>query len=477
MLSWFDWSVVYYVSEWVIRLVMLVVVTRRRKPASSLSWLLVIFFLPWVGLLLYLLIGKYRLPRRRSRQHARLLRQLKALDREAMMQPNVVRPPLGPHALGVVEMSERLGHMPIVGGNSVDLIASTENVFERLVEDIANAEHHVHLLYYIYGDDETGRRVAEALIGAAERGVACRVLVDAVGSRSMLRSLGAEMARRGVEVRGALPVGLFRRRMARIDLRNHRKLAIIDGRVAYTGSHNLIDASYGRRDLVWHDLTVRLTGPVALELQTVFADDWHFEGGELLEGAEVYPSPRRTGEVSVQTLPSGPNYPTENYQRLVVSSIHAAQRHVIITTPYFVPDEAFLQAVQTAVLRGVQMELVVPRTIDHPLVGAASHAYFQELLESGVRIHQYHEGLLHAKTMSVDDEIALIGSSNFDIRSFTLDFEINLVFYGPEMARLLRREQQRYLRSAVPLRLESWSRRPAIRKLGQNIAKLLSPIL
>jgi cardiolipin synthase len=467
----------FYISEWVIRIVMLLEVPRRRKPQSSMAWLLVIFFEPWLGLFLYWLMGLKRLPRRRIEEHEKYLRRLESAHLRLDEHPNIVRPQLGARAMEAVKLAEHLGYMPILGENSVELIAQTDDFIDRLVTDIDAAAKHVHLLFYIFADDSTGRRVAEALIRAVERGVKCRVLADDVGSRPLFKHLGKKMIAAGVELRAALPVGLFRRRMARLDMRNHRKLAVIDSQVGYTGSQNIVDAGYGHKDLAWHDLMVRLTGPILMELQAVFVSDWYFETNVILDGESIFPEPGETGEISVQTLPSGPTYPTENYQRMVVAAIHSAERHVTITTPYFVPDEAFLQAMQTAVLRGVQVEVIVPQRIDHKLVAAAGRSYYDDLLDMGATLYLYNDGLLHAKTMCVDDSIAFIGSSNFDIRSFALNFEINLLFYGPQVAEQLRAQQQKYIEKSFQLTSEQWSRRPAYVKQLQNVAKLLSPLL
>ena len=475
--DFFSWSFLFYISEWVIRLVMLFEVPRRRQPQSAMAWLLVIFFEPWIGLFLYWLIGTHRLPRRRMKHYVKILRRLKIVRNYLEDHPNIVRPQLGQRAMEAVKLAEHLGYMPILGGNSVELISETDVFIDRLEADIDDARQHVHLLFYIYAHDSTGRRVFEALRRAVNRGVKCRVLVDAVGSRVLFKSLGKEMIASGIELREALPVGLFRRSMARLDMRNHRKLAVIDGRVGYTGSQNIVDAGYGHKDLAWHDLMVRLTGPIIMELQAVFISDWYFETGEVLDSDEFFPDPLETGEIPVQTLPSGPSYPTENYQRMVVAAIHSAERHVTITTPYFVPDEAFMQAVQTALLRGVKLELIVPRRVDHKLVGAAARSYFDDLLHMGVTLYLYNDGLLHAKTMCIDDSIAFIGSSNFDIRSFALNFEINLLFYGSQVAQQLWAQQQRYIEKSFQLTADRWNQRPAIKKLGQNVAKLLSPLL
>ena len=472
------WSWSFFIFEWMICIVMLIKVPQRRSPAPATAWLLIIFFLPLPGLLLYLLLGSYRLPKKRMQQHAQISEKIHNVEEEFRLSfPEVLQPDIEAALQPVVRLAEKLGQLPILGGNDAEFISETEILFARMVRDIDEAKYFVHLLFYIFADDETGRRVAEALIRAEARGVTCRVLVDAVGSRSMFKTLGPELARAGVEVCEMLPVGLFRRRMARMDLRNHRKLAVIDGQIGYTGSHNLINASYGRKDLIYHDLTMRMTGPIVLELQSVFSADWFFETDEMLPVDEVFPPPRITGAIAAQTLPSGPNYPTENYQRLVVAALHTARDQVIITTPYLVPDEAFIQAVQTAALRGVKVEIIVPKPADQILVGAASRAYYNDMLEAGANVYLYEKGLLHTKAMSIDHRFAFVGTSNFDIRSFALNFEINLVFYDAAVTRALLKKQGDYIAQSTPLIAEDWGKRPTLSKIFQNIAKLLSPVL
>jgi len=477
MFTWISGPLLYVISEWTIRIAMLVVITRRRRPSSAQAWLLLIFFLPWPGFLLYLIIGQNRLPRHRLERHARLLEELRSLGRRFQHHPSILRPKLTGEARTAVALAERLGNLPILSGNDFELIPDTDAFIDRLIADIDTAEHHVHLLFYIFAPDRTGLRVTRALKRAVRRGVKCRVLVDAAGSRALVRRHGARLRKVGVQVHEALPVSFFRRRAARIDLRNHRKLAVIDGRVAYTGSQNIVNADYGKRDLIWRDLMARLTGPIVLELQVVFFDDWSIETGELLDAARVFPEPQLTGGAAAQVLPSGPNYPTENYQRLVVAALHAARQRVTITTPYFVPDATFMQAIETAVLRGVEVEMIVPRRCDQILVGLATRAYFSDLLEAGVDLHLHERGLLHAKTMTVDDEIAFFGTSNFDIRSFALNFEINLVFYGVEEAAAMRAVQDWYIGESSTLTHESWGERSAARRVLENIAKLFSPLL
>ena len=467
----------YEIIEWGIRLVMLVVVPYHRKPVSAMAWLLIIFFLPIPGLLLFLLIGEYRIPRRRIQRHRELLQAIKSGRRDSAARPYIAGPELGKEMSSTFALAKSLGDFPILGGNDLELLTETDEVITRIIADVDAAQHHVHVLFYIFADDETGRRVAEALARAVHRGVVCRVLVDAVGSRGMVRTLGPMMKENGILLKESMPVGLFRRRMARVDLRNHRKIVVIDGRLGYTGSQNIVNADYGRRGVAYTDLMVRLAGPTVLELQGVFLSDWYFETRELLDDEDIYPTPALKGAGLIQTLPSGPNYPTDNYQRLLVAALYEAREQVVLTTPYFVPDEPFMQALEVAVRRGVKVDLIVPEHCDHIVVGAASRAYYDDLLAIGVKVHLYRPGILHSKTMSIDRGLALIGTGNFDIRSFTLDFEVNLICYGREMTDRLREVQGSYLRDSVPLDPLAWKQRPMTRRLVQNMAKLFSPVL
>jgi len=474
-----SWSLTFYISEWLVRLVMLGVVIERHPPRTAMTWLLVIFFLPWPGLLLYLFIGENRLPRRRLEKRRALLARLEVLRERYMSRSRGASPIVDQEFLPTVKLAERLGYMPIVFGNQATLLSDTDRVIERLVEDIDAAQYHVHILVYIFSVDATGQRIMAALERAASRGVECRLLVDAQGSRKFLGKMSRRLTASGIRLYPALPVSLLRAWVSRIDLRNHRKVIVIDGRIAYTGSQNIVDAGYGHRNLRWYDLMVRLTGPVVLELQAVFAGDWFAESDELLEGEAIFPDgirPLKEG-IAAQALPGGPLFPVKNYQRLAVAALHATRRKVTITTPYFVPDEVFLEAMETVALRGVAVELIVPLHSDQVLVGNAARGYYERLLKSGVTIYLFDKGLVHAKSMVIDDSLAFLGSSNFDIRSFALNFEINMIFYDAGFARALRQKQEWYRTRSQQLTLVQWQQRPRYQRTIQNIVKLLSPLL
>jgi cardiolipin synthase len=470
------WTWVFFLSEWIIRLAMLVMVPTRRTPAAAKGWLLLIFFEPWVGLGLYLLIGRAKLPRWRRVQLAKLPQAMTKVIGRLANHPNVFQPEVGPALAQAVSLAKNLGGSPILGGNAVELLVEYEGTLARLASDIDGAHDHVHLLFYIFADDEATARIIEALGRAVKRGVRCRVLADAIGSRSGLRTLRPKLSSLGVEVHELLPVSLLPWKKARLDLRNHRKIAVIDGHIGYTGSQNLVRAEF-KKGLAYEDLMVRVTGPVVLELQYIFAADWFLETSEILDSETEFPGPEIAGTVPAQALPSGPDFPIQNNQRVFVALVHGARKHVVLVTPYFVPDEPLLQAMQTAALRGVEVHLVLSERGDHFIVSLAQQSYYEELLEAGVHIHLYRRNCLHAKHLSVDDAVAVIGTSNLDIRSFALNAEVMLMIYDSGVTARLAAEQERYFENSRLLSLASWSQRSFRSNLAQNLARLLSPLL
>jgi len=471
--GWHVWSTAFLVAEWVIRLVMLAYVPYRRSPNAARAWLLLIFLEPVVGVVLYAIFGRAYLPKWRIERQRRSSAYLRARRDAAPPGLLAAGPTLEPRFQQAVQLAEKLADFPMVPGNALELIDDYQGAIDRLVADIDGASLHVHLLYYIFEPDRTGRQVADAVIRAARRGVRCRVMMDASGSKPGLRVLAPGMRAQGVEVLAALP----RRRGARFDLRNHRKIAVVDGRMAYIGSQNVVDAyGYKGRKITYEELVVRASGPVVRQLQAVFLLDRYLETGEELAEEGLFPQPVAAGAAAAQSLPSGPTYPVENGQRLMVALVHAARERVVLTTPYFVPDEPFQQAVQSAALRGVEVHLVVPRAVDQPLVRLAQEAHYEPLLESGVRIHRYRTRFLHAKHLSFDGAAAIIGSSNIDIRSFALNEEISLLVYDPEVVARLRVVQERYLAESDPLTLEEWRRRPLVRKLAESLALMVDAL-
>jgi cardiolipin synthase len=281
-----------------------------------------------------------------------------------------------------------------------------------------------------------------------------------------------------VRIFPVLPANLWRIPFKRLDLRNHRKLAIIDGTVAFTGSQNIVEASYGhKRAGVWHDIMARVTGPVVRQLQGIFLEDWFFESGELIEDSALFPPCPSQGPIAIQVVPTGPDQPTELFQDLIVRAIFMARRRVTITSPYFIPNEAMLLAMRLAALRGVQVDLTVPRRCDHRIVQAAGSFYCSYLMRFGVNVYLFRDGMLHAKTLTVDDELAMFGSANYDIRSFDLNFELNLFVHAEEAVKKLRDLQQGYLDRSDRATVDDFPGRTFWGRLKVNLAKLFSPLL
>jgi cardiolipin synthase A/B len=474
----FFWTKVFAASEWLIRLLMLpVVVMRKEQPATCLAWLAVVFFEPWIGLVAYLLIGENRLGRRQLARRERLRPLLEASD-YPNVESNVVQTDDTDEFSVLVHLVEHGCGLPVVAGNSIALMSDTDVVIDRLIEEIDSARHHVHLLFYIFKDDEVGRRVGDALVRAVERGVACRVMADAVGSRQLFRHYAPSLRRAGVRILPVLPANLWRIPFSRLDLRNHRKLAVIDGRVAFTGSQNIVEASYGhKRAGVWHDVMARVVGPVVRQLQVIFLEDWFYTCGELLDDPALFPPARPDGPNAVQVVPTGPDQPTELFQDLVVRAIFLARHRVVITSPYFIPNEAMLLALRLAALRGVQVDLVIPNRCDHPLVNAAGAFHCHYLMQFGVRVFLFQEGMLHAKTLTIDDELGMFGSANYDIRSFNLNFELNLLVHSADAVESLHSLQQDYLKQSLQAVPGQWPPQGFGSRLKMNLAKLFSPLL
>lgn len=469
-------SFAYVTVEWIIRIAMLVVVPLRRSPGAARGWLLVAFFIPIPALVIYLLIGRPTYPRWRQKRFVNAREMLTRATDEISHSEFCSHPILSENYAPAAKLVQNLGQFPILGGNKIDLLSDYYGVIDRLISAIDHAKHHVHILTYIFADDRTGSKVIDALLKAAERGVDCKVLMDAVGSRRWSHAVIDRLTGGGVQVARALPVSFFRRRSARADLRNHRKIAIIDASMGYIGSQNIIDAEYAP-GLFNRELVVHVAGPVVLEMQAVFAADWYLETGQVLDDAAFFPHRHGEGSMMAQLLPSGPDYPVAGAGRLIVALIHNARRRIVITTPYFIPDVALVEALETAVLRGVKVDIILSKASDSVLVGLAQRSYYDQMLRAGLSIYLFGDGLLHAKHIMIDDLISVIGSTNIDIRSFQLNAEASLIIYDEKIGLMLDAEQNKNINASVLLTAENWSKRSRPYKLLENIARLVSPLL
>lgn len=476
---WGTWLPLGYLAlEWTIRLTLAPAIIRKHSAGEAMAWLALVMFQPFIGGGLYACFGRQLLGRRRVRAAARAIELVETPQRLAMLAPAIAPPDsIDATHRDLFALASAVSRTRPLAGNMGEICDNTQFI-ERLVEDIDAATHHVHLLTYIYHDDPTGRRVADALVRAAARGVACRVLADGSGSADFFGTLGRSMRASGVEVRDALPSRFFRRTLAHIDVRNHRKLAIIDGRTAYTGSQNICQDDYGQRRFgPWIDLTARLRGPMVAQLQMLFLEDWAAEAGTLPPDDGLYPTPEPAGPIVAQAIPSGPGHREHAFRDVTLAAINEANERVVLVTPYLIPDGPTLLALTLRARAGVAVDVIVPEKTNAFLVNAAAKSVFEELLAAGARVHLHRRGLLHVKAMTVDDTLTIFGSGNFDRRSFRMNYEINLLAYGREVTVVLREKLEGYLADCRPLDPAELSGRPWIQKVADDAAKLVSPLL
>jgi len=450
----------------------------HREPASRLAWIIAIFALPIAGVILYLLLGETRISggrRERGRDiNAHLYRPPGNYDCRTEDCDSAHWAPIA--------LARTVNHLDPTGGNSARLAADSNTAIEEMIADVDAARETAHGCFYIWLADNNGLKLKDAFIRAAKRGVHVRLLADALGSRKLIRSAHwRDMCDAGCEARVALPVGnpLWTVIRGRVDLRNHRKLMVVDNRVAWCGSQNCADPEFRikPRYAPWVDIMSRWEGPVAPQCQYLFVSDWIAEGGddiaELLKG----PIPSGSGEIVAQVLGTGPTAEFDAMPACFSELIHSAREELVVTTPYFVPDEQLLFALTSAARRGVRTVILFPKRNDNWIVAAASRSYYKDLIDAGAEIYEYRPGLLHAKTLVVDRCVGLIGSANLDRRSFELNFENNIMFQDVAFAAAVRARQDEYLADCDRVMREDVERYGIGLRLWQNLLATLSPML
>lgn len=469
--------------------VLAVLLDRRSQSQSAISWVLLVIVAPLAGPMLYWVFGRAWLSAKREASYRAVIDERRESRlRDEAGGAGLARRESREGVLSVLNEGQRhlavqaasiSGDFP-VGGNDIEIFEDADALFERLATDIDAAVQRVHIEVYIALDDPTSARVFAALERAALRGLDCRLMLDGVGSRRFLQSdRPARLRAAGVSVVEALPVGIVRRRFGRIDLRNHRKIVVIDRSIGYIGSHNLAakDFKVKERYAPWVDATMRVSGAAVNDLQKIFVEDWHLETDEQLW--HLIGQGVRDGNSSAiaQVLGTGPATYESAMPQLVLSIVHLAADEVVLTTPYFVPDEPSLASLLTAARRGVRTVLVVPEHNDSWLVKIASRKFYQRLLDAGVEIWHYRGGLLHAKTIVVDAKTCLMTSANLDRRSFELNLEVSLVVYDQKTSCALRKIQEGYIAKSRRVDPREWYARPAWKRLVENAVGLLSALL
>ena len=444
-------------------------------PPARLAWFIALILLPLAGSAAYFLFGEVDLGHRARKRHREIFALIRTRAARFMGMPDGVAQLIERDYQPAFAYAASINGFYPVPGNRAALMADSSDYLDRLIADIDAATDTVHVMSYIWLEDYTGRANGRALMRAARRGVTCRVLLDALGSYGAVASIKRRLESAGIEVHDILPL---RRRLSssRVDLRNHRKIVVVDARVGYTGSQNMwAPAEHGRN--ANRELMVRVTGPIVAQLQAIFVCDWYLETLEDLDDAAMFP-PCETGPgLGAQMIATGPDNPVGGLDLIITQAMYNASEDIVIVTPYFVPTDALLTAIRGAVLRGVTVRLITGAKCDQRLPGLAQRSYYQELLSIGVQIYLYAPEFLHAKHCRVDYEVSILGSSNMDFRSFELNAEIDLLCYDAALAKDLELVEKRYLEQSTRVCADDWKNRPLRKKVLENTARMMSELI
>ena len=451
-----------------------VIVSENRNASKSLAWILALIFLPVFGILLYMLFGQ-------SMRNASLLSKKNSEKLRACNTPPLVdidTLPISENCKQLVLMCRRLGTARYYVGNDIRMYVRGRDKFNDLLHDIEQAQSFIHIQYFIFRDDNLGRQVRDALIGAVRRGVEVRLLYDDMGCFAPFSTFFKDMKREGIEVCPFMKIFQIRSSY-RLNFRNHRKIVVIDGRIGYIGGMNVADRYInGDEDLSWRDTHMRVEGAAVHGLQTSFAIDWGYEKDEMLTGDKYFPNLPSMGNMDVQVIFSGPFGGWDSIAMMCEKILSMAHRYVYIQTPYFLPTDSLVNALQVAALSGVDVRIMIPYKTDWWVMRYGSFSYVSQMLMAGIKIYMYMPGMLHAKTIVVDDELSSVGSANFDFRSFEHNFETNAMIYNKEMAERVKGDFFDDMKHCVLIDdIEAWRKRPLVQKVCESVVRLISPVL
>lgn len=457
----------------------IVIILERRDPAKTLAWLLILIFLPIVGFVLYLTFGRQFRKRRMTKKKRVLNNYIYPLD-AAFSEGRIDFPWMTKSKERLINLILNNAEFPVTLHNDVQILADGEAAFAAFIEAISAARQHIHLETYILRNDEIGAKISGLLKTKAGEGVKVRVIYDALGSRALSASYLSELREAGVKIEPFFPVRLTFLQN-KINYRNHRKILVVDGEVGFVGGLNIGDEYLGRDPAIgrWRDNHLRLQGNAVYFLQRIFLQDWYFITKESLEDNFpcLFPAEGYPGDKVVQITASGPDTHWETIMQVYYYAIATAQKSIYLVSPYFVPNESILTALQTAALSGVDVKILLPAKSDHKIVELAARSYLEELMETGVEIYLYQNGFLHSKLLMIDGLIASVGSANMDQRSFNLNFEVNALLYSEELTQRLERDFREDLLHSERLALEAFKERPLLQRVLENGTRLFSPLL
>lgn len=467
------WILIVYIAFLLVLIYTIIVDYDDKNPVKTICWILVVIFLPLLGILAYYIVGR-NVSKKRSKFRA--WREEFNRQRLISSQTGQTEPIHHEHYKELKSLILNLEQSPVFSGNKVSVYPGGKSKFCSLFEDIDCAESHIHIFYYAIGDDHIGNEFKEKIINKVNQGVKVRLLYDGLGCNKTNRKYFKQMLEAGVEVRTFLPLS-FPRFLRSVNYRNHKKIVIIDGRIAYTGGINVKDEYInGLPWGIWNDIHFKVEGSGASGLQSVFLADWYYASGEYLSSSEYYPTAEVFGEIPIQIVNAEPLGMHSNIMEAMFTAISRAKRYVYIETPYFIPTEGLLVSIQTVAMSGIDVRLVMPKKSDNAFVQYASNSYVEKLLRNKVRVYQYLKGFTHSKLIVIDDELVVAGSANMDIRSLELLFETNLFIYDKEVSKTVKSIYQTDMDNSEELNLHDWLHRSHTVKFREACFRLFSPV-
>jgi cardiolipin synthase A/B len=459
------------------------IVFKRRPTTYVIAWMLVIYILPLVGVFLYFTLGEAHLGQQRAKRAQKMRPTISKFINRLSDFPDIFTKNVSQVSKPIFQLCKHQTGLDGINGNHIELLSETNVIFDRLIDDINRATSNIEMVFYIWNEGGRADDVEQALIQATKRGVTCRLMVDSAGSRHFIQSNASKRMRdAGITIIEALQVNLLRFMFRRLDLRQHRKVAIIDNYITYTGSMNIVDPRFFKQNKhvgKWVDIMVRVSGPITTLMGAIYACDWQLETGKYLALPQItdFAEPPEDKKHIMQLIASGPGYMESMIHQVLLTAIYSAQEQIIFTTPYLVPTDDILHAVCTAAQRGVEVIIIIPKNIDSLMVKWASRAFFSELLNGGVKLYQFNDNLLHTKSVLIDNQLSLVGTVNLDMRSLWLNFEITTVIDDAEFAQSLSILLQKYLSHSDKISTEKWNQRPIWQRIVERLFYCFAPLL
>ena len=459
----------------------LVVILESKNPEKTASWLAIFAVWPLIGLILYAPFGcsplKSKLFRFKHLPNSRLP-QLSSRQEEELTSQDVFFKEGSVGSKRLARLLLQSGFAPLSRNNRISVLTNGNEKFQALLRDLKTAKDHIHMEYYIFHADQIGTDIQNVLISKAQEGIKVRMIFDGLGSRDLPKDFLRALKNAGVEISWFFPLR-FPRLIGTMNYRNHRKLVVIDGKIGYLGGINVGDEYLSRNPKYgfWRDTHLRLEGEAVQTMQETFLNDWYFITQEEIREKRYYPQLESFGEILCQVIAGGPDSESESMKELFFTILTTAQKEIFLTTPYFIPDESMIMALKSAAMSGIKVKVLVQGKPDHKISYLASSSYFEDLLNAGVEIYRYQKGILHSKVLTVDQQICIVGSANFDIRSFQVDFELSAMIYSSKLTERLNLDFNRDLKDSIQLNRKYYANRTLWEKAQEANARLLSPLL